>query len=262
MIDWLKIREFFESIDYWPSTEVGQLASKIHNHKLGNVEEHGIFFEERMYHHYFTFRRFPFPSILRRVSTVDGLSSGEKRKLMRTFTRVVQKAAYYKGPFKIWLTKENESVELYQLINAEFPGGRFITILRDPEYFVKSYITMSNACTVAKHGVDPNKIPGWNEANIQFRLNECEKMIAFCLGLEARKAIFYITYNEYTRHIEDTVRKLYRFLDMAISPQYEDHLISLQDKQDQRESGYVNRNQDTTIFGAYRHFVDLKGARA
>lgn len=183
LIDRFGLRSRFEAIDYWPKSDIGKLASKIHHHKLGSVEEHGIFFEERMYHHYFTFRRFPFPDVLKRVSTITGLTEREKRKLVETFRHVIQKAAYYKGDRKSWLTKENESAELYRLIHESFPRGKFVTIVRDPEDFVKSYVTMSNTCTIAKHGVDPNKISHWHAANMQFRHNECNKMIDFCRDL-------------------------------------------------------------------------------
>src|SRR5208282_4775004 len=105
-LDRLGLRERVEKINYWRNTEPGRLASKLHFHELGSFEEHGIFFEERMYHHYFTFRRFPLPEILARVTDIENLSNGEKRKLVRTFKKVVQKASYYRGAGRIWLTKE------------------------------------------------------------------------------------------------------------------------------------------------------------
>lgn len=114
ILDILGLRKRLERINYWPNTELGRFAAKIHEHRLGSVEEHGIFFEERMYHHYFTFRRFPFIEVLRRVVEVKTLTTREKRKLLRTFRKTVQKTSYYRGAGRIWLTKENESVDLYK----------------------------------------------------------------------------------------------------------------------------------------------------
>lgn len=258
VIDLFNVRDFFENIDYWPKSDLGRLASKIHHHKLGSVEEHGIFFEERMYHHYFTFRRFPFLDVLDRVSSIESLTKGEKDKLLRTFTRVVQKAAFFKGQEKIWLTKENESADLYRLIHDHFRSGRFITIVRDPEDFVKSYVNMSNTCTTVKHGVDPNKISNWHSANLQFRLDECRKMVELCSELEKNDRIIYVTYRQYTSQILPTVQRLFSFLGLTISHHFYRQLSELQSKQDVRDSGYSNERQDVTIFEDYRRFVALK----
>jgi len=255
LIDRFGLRKKLESIDYWPSTEIGRLASKIHFHNLGSVEGHGVFFEERMYHHYFTFRRFPFPEVLKRVSGVGSLTVRERRKLVGALKKSVMKAAYYRGGDRYWLTKENENVDLFRLVYEAFPNARFLVIVREPKDFVRSYIKMSDACTTPKHGVDPNFIPGWYDANLQFRREECEKHIAFCQDLEKKNAITYVTFEEFTADVHGTIDGIYKNMDISMSPEFGEHLRQLQKKQDVRVTGYDNPNKKIAGFDEYTEFA-------
>jgi omega-hydroxy-beta-dihydromenaquinone-9 sulfotransferase len=254
-IDGLGLRRHIESCSYWPDTELGRLASQIHFHQLGSVEEHGIFFEERMYHHYFSFRRFPLPDVLRRVTDINGLTDGERKKLIRTFTKVVQKVACYRGNGRIWLTKENESVDLYRLLHRAFPAARFLVITREPSAFVSSYITMSNTCTTAKHGIDANTIPGWFEANLAFRREQCEKQAAFCRELDADGAITYVGFAQFTTDMSGSIKRIYHDLGIAMSAGYAAYLRGLQRQQDHRVPGYTNPLCDTAGFETFSAFV-------
>lgn len=51
-------------LNYWPDTEIGRQAARMHPNTLADWEEDGIFFEERFLHHFFLFLRFPYPEIL------------------------------------------------------------------------------------------------------------------------------------------------------------------------------------------------------
>jgi omega-hydroxy-beta-dihydromenaquinone-9 sulfotransferase len=255
VLDALRMRNRLEQISYWPNTEIGRLASKLHAHVLGDVEEHGIFLEERMYHHYFSFRRFPFPEVLRRVGTIDQLTEGEQRKLLSTFSAVVRKAAYYRGKGRIWLTKENESVEFYRLLVRSFPGARFLVIRRSPNAFLPSYVKMSQVCTIAKHGVDPERIEGWRDANMQFRRTEALKQVELCRELEKRQAVAYINFEDFTRDIHGTVRALYAWLGISLKVSHGDWLLRQQRQQDSRESGYSNDVCEVSGFERYSEFM-------
>lgn len=262
ILDILGLRKRVEKINYWPDTELGRFAAKIHEHQLGSVEEHGIFFEERMYHHYFTFRRFPFIKVLKRVTNVQNLSVREKRKLVRTFKKTVQKVAYYRGAGRIWLTKENESVDLYKLLRGEFNDANFVVIARPPEGFVSSYVTMSDICTKAKHGVDPHRIANWEKENMEFRKEECLKLIGFCRELERASAITYLTFEQFTTEIQHTVERIYAAVGVPMSDGYARLLADMQAKQDLRDSGYVNAPRNIEGFEAFGEFVARIGAGA
>lgn len=255
LIDALGLRERLERIDYWPDTEIGRLASRMHFHNLGSVEGHGVFFEERMYHHYFTFRRFPLPEVLKQVDGVDALTEGERRKLVRALRQAVQKAAYYRGAGRFWLTKENENVDLFRLVYEAFPDARFLTIVREPQAFVSSYIRMSDSCTTPKHGQDPNTIPGWYSANMAFRRNQCDKHMQFCRELEARGAITYVTFDQFTSDVGKAAADIYERLQIPMGDAFAAHLQELQKKQNARDRGYLNPQADDRDFDAYADFV-------
>lgn len=159
----LGLRDWIEARSYWPNTELGRKCEKIHNHVLGNYEEFGIFLEERFYHHYFVFRRFPFEAVLERVSQFDSLSKASADQMVDTFLRVVKKVHYFRGKNEIFLAKENENVEFCRAVLARLEGARILMICRDPQPMLNSYLTMSVTCTEVKHGVDPTHRPGWHD---------------------------------------------------------------------------------------------------
>jgi hypothetical protein len=105
LLDLLKLRDWLENKSYWPSSILGRECQKIHAHTLGNYEEFGIFLEERFFHHYFTFRRFPFPEVLERTKKFNELTSKEKSKMTNTFLEVVKKVYAYRGTNEIFLAK-------------------------------------------------------------------------------------------------------------------------------------------------------------
>lgn len=256
VIDLLGLRKRIEQINYWPDTELGRLASKMHFHNMGTIEGHGVFFEERMYHHYFTFRRFPLPTVLKRVSGTATLSEREKKRLVSTLKKVVQKAAYYHGNNRIWLTKENENVDLYRLVHEAFPKARFLVIARQPKAFVRSYISASNTSTRAKHGIDPHSVPNWYAANLAFRQNECRKQIAFCRELDAKNIVSYVSYEQFTADIVGTIGKLYDEIGIPLGNNYAEYLNQLQIRQNARDPGYANdANTDVTGFEEYSSFT-------
>jgi hypothetical protein len=256
LIERLGMRKRLEQIDYWPDTELGRLASKMHFHNLGSIESHGVFFEESFYHHYFTFRRFPFRPVLDRIAEVDRLSDREKAKLVGSLRKVVQKAAHHRGRGRIWLTKENENADLYRLVRRAFPGARFLAITRDPQRSVRSYISASDASTQAKHGIDPGKIPGWYDANMRFRQEQCLKQIAFCRELEADGAIAYVDYDRLVADIPGTIKAVYAELGLAMTPAFDKHLAGLAEKQKARVAGYQNTTETIAGFEDYARFVE------
>ena len=262
LIDAFGWRERLEQIDYWPGTEIGRLASKMHSHNLGSVEGHGVFFEERMYHHYFTFRRFPLPEVLQRVDGVEMLTPGEKKKLVSALRTAVRKAAYYRGKGRFWLTKENENVDIFRLVREAFPDSRFLVIMRPPSAFVSSYIRMSDSCTTPKHGTDPKTIPGWYEANMEFRRGQCDKHMAFCRELEAQDAVTYVTFERFTGDVSSAAADIYKSLGISMSTGFAEHLRHIQQKQNHRDRGYVNPDANDAGFEAYAQFVERVAAHS
>ena len=255
VIDLFGLRSVIERISYWPNNELGKMARKIHFHQLGSHEEHGIFFEERFYHHYFVFRRFPFPKLLSKVTNFYHIPAKNRQRILSVYKNVVQKAFYYRGSNEIWLTKENESVEVYESMSEMFPDARYICIVREHKDFLDSYLTMSIACTEVKHGIDPKAIEGWYEANLKFREEECRKMIQFCDKIKNTNNLVFITFKQFTGDIPATMKYIYNQLDLPMKDEYMDLLNDLKQKQGKRQRGYNNEICDFNGFEFFDNFV-------
>lgn len=176
LLDRLRLRDWINSWSYWPKNS---LASKMHPHLYGDHEEHGVFLEEKFYHHYFVFRRFPFTQLLYELVHFDNLNSKDQKRLLYVFTRVIKKVAYYRGEDRIWLTKENESVSFYRALLKVFPDAKLLFLVRDPKDMLPSYVTLSRASTWVKTGFDEASSWTWYKANLEFRRRECASFVDF-----------------------------------------------------------------------------------
>lgn len=263
LIDLLHLRSLVEKVHYWPNTPAGRVARKMHEHRLGSYEEHGIFFEERLYHHYFVFRRYPFPELLGKVTDFSHLGERDRARMVDLFKRVVQKAMYYRGRNLVWLTKENESIELYEMMGRAFPGSRFVFIVRSPDECVDSYINLSRTSTAAKTAIDPTTIARWHDENIEFRRRECARMVELWERVSSTNPSVAVSYRQLTADIPGTVSYIYQQLGLHMSDEYAAHLRRLETKQKVRESGYRNDAYQTGGFEFYARFVrEVEAARA
>jgi hypothetical protein len=175
--------------------------------------------------------------------------------MVDVFKRVVQKVMYHRGRDSLWLTKENESVELYEMMGRAFPGSRFIFIVRDPAECVDSYINLSKTSTMTKTGIDPTAVARWHEENVAFRRDECTHMVSFWDRISATSPSVAVSYRQLTADIPGTVSYIYQRLGLAMSVEYATHLRELEGKQKVRESGYRNEPYQTGGFERYARFV-------
>jgi len=263
LIDLFHLRSRVEKVHYWPNTPAGRLARKMHDDRLGSFEEHGMFFEERFYHHYFVFRRYPFPELLGKVTDFSHLSERDRTRMMDIFKRAVQKTMYYRGRDRVWLTKENESIQLYEMLGRAFPDSRFIFIVRNPHECIASYVNLSKTSTMTKTGIDPFTIPGWHDANIAFRRSECVQLVEFWRRISKANPSVAVTYRQFTADIMGTVSFIYERLGLPMSEAYAMHLRQLARREKVRHSGYENEPYDARGFEFYSRFVaDVEASRA
>lgn len=255
LINLLGLRSLLEEKSYWPDTALGQTCQKIHHHVLGNYEEFGIFLEERFYHHYFVFRRFPFPAVLERVSSFEALLEAEKERMISTFLRVVKKVYFYRGNGEIFLTKENENVEFCRTLINRLEDARILMICRDPTPMLNSYLTMSLTCTEVKHGVDPTRRYGWHDINIAFRRDQCRKFVDFWQDISLHRKAVLITFHDLTVDVLGSVQQIYGHFGLNIGPNFLAYLEATQTKQEVRDKGYVNLPCSESGFEFYRDFV-------
>ena len=240
MVEILGMRKWFERRSYWPNTELGRKCEKIHNHVLGNYEEFRIILEERFYHHYFVFRRFPFDAVLERVSQFDTLSEKTRDQMITTFLRVVQKVYFHRGVGEIFFAKENENVEFCRAVLSRLEGARVLMICRDPQPMLNSYFTMSVTCTEVKHGVDPATRDLWYLINTGFRRDQCQKFIQFWSEVRHERTSILIEFDDFTTAVLGTIRRIYRQYELEISPDFLAYLETIKTEQDKRVKGYTN----------------------
>lgn len=258
LVDVLGLGERVARRNYWPDTKTGRLAGHLHQHTLGDVEEHGVFLEERLFHHYFLTRRYPLMRTFTKVSSFTALSDRQRDALARHLLDVVGKFQHFYGSTGPWLTKENESVEAYRRLVAMAPDCRVVFLLRDPDESIPSYVKLSVVSTMAKTGLDPRGLDGWAEANMQFRRDEMADMVALSHELAGRPGVAHVDYTRFVTQIRKTVTDLAEELELALDPSYLASLDGLQVRQRVRDRGYDN-DLDTgasdETFAEFRRFV-------
>ena len=264
LLERLGLRERLERRSYWPATRLGKLAERIHAHTLGVHEELGIFLEEKFELHYFTFRRYPFPSVLERVTRYERLSPRERRRVVDEIERVMKKVMWHRRspPDAFFLTKENEATQLHEDLLARFPDARVIFVARRADDVLASYRTMSLACTEVKHGLDPRSLDGWERANMAFRLEECRRFVDLATRRlarpDARSAL--VTYDELVGDVAGTIERVYAALGLDMSARLRRALARLAREQRTRAPGYVNDPYHDPRFDFLDRFVDAAAA--
>lgn len=233
------VTRWLASRPYWPRHGYGQLAAKMHPHRLGDVEEDGIFFEERLFHHYFIFRRFPYPEIMPEIASFSHLDPKELERMLQVYRRAILKVLYRRGGGRILVLKENECAELLPHLAALFPQMVFVALVRNSNEMLASYSKLSRTSTLAKTGLDPEVLDGWLSANLTKRRQECELMVEFFQKqLPARRRMV-LSYDLLVRHLARTVEHVYRRLGIECTERRRCELHDRERKQRKRDRGYA-----------------------
>ena len=107
LIETLGLTEKLKHLNYWPNTEIGQEAARMHPNNLYDFEEDGIFYEERFLHHFFIYLRFPYPALLNYLDDYPSLPPRVQRQILDAHRKVIQKVMYLRGdPGLKYLSKE------------------------------------------------------------------------------------------------------------------------------------------------------------
>ena len=260
-LDRLGLRDWINSWSYWSNKNTASFtASKMHPHLYGDHEEYGIFLEEKFYHHYFVFRRFPFIQLLDKVAHFDTLNNKDQERILGVFERVIRKVAYYRGENRIWLTKENESVSFYRDLLKIFPRATLLFLVRDHEDMLASYITLSRESTLAKTGVDKSSSTIWHRANLEFRKRECTEFVEFYDKLRHRGRAVLYNYSDLISNVFEGTLRLYQHLKIDISEERALWLLKFTVIQRTRTRNYAVSNlssDDITSFDEFANLVRL-----
>lgn len=259
LLDCLRLRNWINSWSYWPNKNTASsLASKMHPHLYGDHEEHGIFLEEKFYHHYFVFRRFPFTPLLDTIVHFDTLNSKDQKRLLDVFERVIKKVAYYRGKDRIWLTKENESVSFYRVLFKSFPYAKLLFLVRDPKDMLSSYVALSLQSTLSKTGVDKTQSKEWYRANLEFRRRECAKFVTFYNEIinDTWNTVL-LNYNDLVGNVFWEMLRIYSNLQIVMSNKRALNLLEITWTQMTRTRDYVVSDLSDEDIVGFDEFADL-----
>ncbi len=260
LLDRLRLRDWINSWSYWSNKNTaGLLASQMHPHLYGDHEEHGIFLEEKFYHHYFVFRRFPFPSLLDELAHFNTLGSKDQERLLKVFMRVIKKVAYYRGRDRIWVTKENEDILFYDILFKTFPYAKLLFLVRDHKDMLSSYIALSRESTLTKTGIDKSLSIEWHEANVEFRRRECKEFVDFYIWINNQtwNAVL-LNCSNLTSNVFESMLQLYQDLQIDMSEERARWLLDLINTQMTRTYTVSNLSDiDVTGFDEFADLVKL-----
>ena len=257
ILDRLRLRSWINGWNYWTSNNAaGRIASQMHPHLYGDYEEHGIFLEEKFYHHYFVFRRFPFTQLLDTVADFDTLNVKDQVRLGYNFERVIRKVAYYRGEGRIWITKENESVLFYHSLFTIFPKATHLFLVRDYKDMLSSYIALSYRSTLAKTKVVKPLTPEWYKANLEFRRRECAKFVDFYKYFALPRTVL-LNYSDLNSNVFESVLRLYNYKSINMSEKRALYLLDVTLFQRERTRDYQVSNLSSKDIEGFDEFDDL-----
>ena len=242
--------------NYWPSSDAGQVAAKMHPNKLSDWEEDGIFYEERFLHHFFVFFRFPFPALLRYLDDFPALPEKVQEKILNVHHQTIQKIMFLRGQGKNvhYLSKEVTSHNKFPMMLKRYPEARFIISLRSSAAFMSSLVSLVRFSTMSKTGVDPIVIPAWESTFVQRMKNDSELLIKLCRSIkDANKAT--IVFKHFNNDIVLAIEKVYDKFDFDLSPAYREHLFTLKKMQKTRIRQYEYEKVNYAGFDVFDQFV-------
>lgn len=259
IISLFNLHKKFGKVNYWPSSEAGKLAAKMHPNNLADWEEDGIFFEEKFLHHFFIFLRFPYPEQLEYLDSFPELPLPIQQRMLESHRKVLQKVSYLRGSQpRFYLSKEVTSHNKIPSLLREYPDARFVVIARSANNFMPSLMALMQMSTMAKNGVDPYLIPGWKESLMRRMREDSRRLVNLCREDIPADKQSHVFADAFMDSIDSCVAALYQQLGLPLSAKFSNTLRSLQEKQKTRCRGYdYSSLEELKGFEEYERFVQV-----
>lgn len=271
LLDIFQLRLWVENRKYWPNNKWGHIALLMHPQKLGDYEEDGVFFEERFLHHYFLFRRFPYPDLFPYIASFSQgvLSSSAEKKIMNVHRKVLQKVLYMRGTHTTnILLKENESIDLIRLYTKYYPIKGIVGLVRPSQEIIRSFDALSRYSSMAKRNESSALSEEWRTANINHRAREFLEMYRFFTE-DTQHQDFpstIITFQGATKFPVSIVKHIYYSFGLKLTDKYLSKLAEQEKKQGTRTSGYtledIGSNLDCAVYDRWVKNVELQIAES
>lgn len=244
------------NVNYWPKTEAGQLAAKMHPNTLADWEEEGIFFEEKFLHHFFIFLRFPYPELLPYVDSFPELPDQVQQKMLSVYQKVLQKVQYLRGQQpRIYLSKEVTSHKRIPALLKLFPSARFVVIVRPAQDFMASLLALVRMSTISKTGVDPGLSEEWRAAFMRRMRDDSLRLVNICMEVIPAGKLVRVSANDFTTNPDAAVHSIYRALGLTVCDEFAVYLSQVKKHQKTRERGYDYDDVVLDGFDDYDAFV-------
>lgn len=252
----LGLEDRLKNRSYWPDTEAGREAARMHRNTLFDYEEDGIFFEERFLHHLYMYMRFPYPDMINYHYSFPELPKRVQQRMLDAHRKLIQKVQYLRGdPSLHFLSKEVASNNRIKALRELYPDARFVVIVRPAEQFMGSLMALIRNSTETKTGEDPSLIPGWREAFVDLKARNVALLADLCENEIPADRQVRTTFADFTADIPGGVKALYEGLGETPSEAYLAHLEWINARQKDRSRGYSYSEID--LGDAFQRFDDF-----
>ncbi|MCW8923320.1 MAG: sulfotransferase [Gammaproteobacteria bacterium] len=242
--------------NYWPDSEVGRKASKMHPNALSDWEEDGVFFEECFLHHFFIFLRFPDVNLLSYFDDFQLLPEKVQQRMLDAHKKVIQKVIYLRnGNNKFYLSKEVTSHTKIKKILTLYPDAKFIVSLRTSSGFMNSLLELVRYSTKSKTNIDPIDIPEWENIFVERMRQDSLLLVELCEQLIDDSHQTHVVFNQFTENTIDSIKHIYKKLGCDIGSNYLQYLKDLEEAQQKRKKGYCYEKNDYDGFERFDEFV-------
>nr|VFK68106.1 MAG: Sulfotransferase family protein [Candidatus Kentron sp. UNK]VFK73065.1 MAG: Sulfotransferase family protein [Candidatus Kentron sp. UNK] len=241
-LPWLSNK--LKTINYWPDTEAGEKAAKMHPDTLFDWEEDGIFFEECFLHHFFIFLRFPYPELLSDLDSFPELPNKIQKHILKTHKKVIQKVMYLRKKDVFYLSKEVTSHNKIESLVNLYSEAKFIMVFRSYSDYMSSLLELVRYSTLSKTDIDPIIIPGWKAAFVE----RMRRHSLYLAELHSRqldgKICIYLSFEHVTKNIFSSTERIYDFLKKQPDFLYLQYIKQVQRHQKNRKRGYEYQKED------------------
>src|SRR5262245_53568146 len=162
-----------------------------------------------------------------------------RRKLMHYYRSCLQRHLYANGPARTLLSKATQSCGTVESLLEEFPGAKFITIVRHPYRSVASHVSLFVPVWQA-HSPDITRDGPVSRAYARLATEWYKHLFAFRRQVESRN-YYCIDYRELVRDPGQTIQKLYSHFGWPLT---EDHRQKL-GVANQRQAEFKSKHEYT-----------------
>ncbi len=241
-------------VNYWGNSNQAELTEKMHYSYLNDYEDDGFLFEECFLHQFYVINRFPYPKLLESLNNFSKLSPKTQERMLQTQYKVIQKVLYLRGGDLIYVSKDNECLHRLEMMKSLYPDALFITITRESEKFMNSYITLICQSAYCKSGVDVTNIPDWVPMQRTVRAEAANQTIQFFDSLPQEQKLCF-SFNRLTQNIKNSVELVYRKLNLSLTPEQLQYLENLDRRQNLRDAGYETDSEQFQEFEFFDRFA-------